>query len=395
MSVKSAATLAVGTEVTEGQIIDRNSAWISHKLVEAGVRVIEHRAVADDHIEIDRALRDLSSRVDLLFVTGGLGPTSDDFTRDVLAKTFSLPLEYHELSWQQIVEKLAARGIQTREIQKQQCYFPKGSRVLSNPAGTANGFSFEAPTDARSVRVYALPGPPSEIAAIWEEGLASEIQTFTPESEREKLVIFRCLGRGESDVAELTEEAIKGSGLKVGYRAHMPYVEVKLWYRAGDRAKIEIYLSRVESALSTWIVNRDDEDLADGFLDLVLRGQEIHVRDYATGGLFQERLSQRLRERKLVDRVLPLTIETHHSPIPDARIPDLARPGVRLITILPDEAKNLWRILVKNGDLAESELAVLPAYNYKISSERGRKFLVEKALQLLIGYKIAFSPVST
>ena len=383
MSVKSAATLAVGTEVTEGQIIDRNSAWISHKLVDVGVQVIEHRAVADDHVEIDRALRDLSARVDLLFVTGGLGPTSDDFTRDVLAKTFSLPLEYHEPSWQQVVAKLAARGINAREIQKQQCFFPKGSYVLSNPAGTANGFSFVTQASGRALKVYALPGPPSEIAAIWEEGLAVEMQALTPEREREKLVIFRCLGRGESDVAELTEEAIMGSGLKVGYRAHMPYVEVKLWYRSGDRARIEPYLTKVESALTPWIVNRDLEDVADDFLECVLRGQDVHVRDFATCGFFQERLSQRLRDRKLTDQVLPLTIETHHSPVPDARIPDPALPGVRLITLLPDEATNFWRILVKNGEGPESELAVQPAYNYKITSERGRKFLVEKALQLL------------
>jgi nicotinamide-nucleotide amidase len=383
MSVKSAATLAVGTEVTEGQIIDRNSAWISHKLVEVGVQVIEHRAVADDHVEIDRALRDLSTRVDLLFVTGGLGPTSDDFTRDVLSKTFSLPLEYHEPSWQQVVDKLAARGINAREIQKQQCFFPKGSRVLSNPAGTANGFSFKFEISGHPVEVYALPGPPSEIAAIWEMGLAAEMQALTPESEREKLVIFRCLGRGESDIAELAEEAIMGSGLKVGYRAHMPYVEVKLWYRSGDRARIEPYLLKVEAVLTPWIVNREQEDVADGFLESVLRGQDMHVRDFATAGFFQERLSQRLRDRKLMDQVLPLTIETHHSPVPDARIPDPMLPGVRLITLLPDEAKNFWRILVKNGEGPESELAVQPAYNYKITSERGRKFLVEKALQLL------------
>jgi len=89
-----AATLAVGTEVVDGQITDRNSGWISQMVSEAGVQVIEHRAVADDRQDISRALKELSERADLLFVTGGLGPTSDDFTRELISEVFNKPLEF-------------------------------------------------------------------------------------------------------------------------------------------------------------------------------------------------------------------------------------------------------------------------------------------------------------
>jgi nicotinamide-nucleotide amidase len=164
-----AATLAVGTEITDGQIVDRNSAWISKKLTDAGVDVVEHRAVADDRAEIERALRELSERVDVLFVTGGLGPTSDDFTREILAKFCGRELEFDDGSWKHIEQRFATRGLPAKPIQRQQCFYPKGSRVLKNNAGTANAFSFDHTEGARGVRVYAMPGPPVEIATVWDE----------------------------------------------------------------------------------------------------------------------------------------------------------------------------------------------------------------------------------
>ncbi|HVK61905.1 MAG TPA: molybdopterin-binding protein, partial [Bdellovibrionales bacterium] len=89
-----AATLAVGTELTDGQVLDRNSAWLSRKLAAAGLEVIEHRAVADDRKTISVALGEITRKVSHLFVTGGLGPTSDDFTREVLADYFGRPLKF-------------------------------------------------------------------------------------------------------------------------------------------------------------------------------------------------------------------------------------------------------------------------------------------------------------
>lgn len=365
-----AATLAVGTEVVDGQILDRNSAWISAKIVYAGIQVIEHRAVPDDRADIRRALKELGERVDLLFVTGGLGPTSDDFTRDLLAEFATQPLEFDPASWKHIEDTLSSRGIQAREIQKQQCYFPRGACVLKNPVGTANAFSFKA----GAVKVYALPGPPTEIAAIWDLNMLTEIEALIPPAERERLMILRCLGKGESDIAELTEAAIRGSGIRVGYRAHLPYVEVKLWYR--NRQEVEGVFSAVEAALKPWIVSRDDEDAADLLINPVVGGRSVQVWDFATGGVLQERILLRLRDRKLNEGRLPLQIVTAWG---SSIVPTIEGDFLKIEL---DAKQSGWVVTWKlNGKSGSLEVA--PAFKYKLESERARRYVTEKALLAL------------
>ena len=372
-----AATLAVGTEVTDGQILDRNSGWISQRLVDAGIEVIEHRAVADDRADITRALKELSERVDLLFVTGGLGPTSDDFTRDLISSVFERPLEYDEGSWQHVVDLLTPRGIQPREVQKQQCWFPKGAHVLENPAGTANAFYLDVKIGTKPLKVYALPGPPSEIAVVWEKHLAADIEAMTPLENREHLTIYRCLGKGESDIAELVEEAIKGSGLRVGYRAHLPYIEVKLWIH--DQAKAAPYLAKTQAALEQWIVNRDYEDATDSLFSTLNRGEHVEIIDAATGGILQERITAQIRETKQVETEFPLKIQTLWS----KKAPADPSKGQFLKIEVGDDEKS-WKVAFRTANGAQ-ELEVRPAFQYKVTTERGRRFITEKALLLFSG----------
>lgn len=368
------ATLAVGTEVTDGQIIDKNSAWISAAMVEAGAMVIEHRAVPDDRDEIRRALRELGTRVDHLFVTGGLGPTSDDFTRDLIAEVFGRPLEFDSRSWQHLSELLKSRGLEVREIQRQQCYFPQGSTVLTNPAGTANAFRFKHQyPGGHSLDLYALPGPPTEIAAVWELNLKAAFDKLTPPEARERLLILRCLGRGESQIAEIVEDVIKGSPIRIGYRAHVPYVEVKIWSRVSDYARVAPVIAALETRLAPWIVSRDKEDATDGLLALARQGM-IYVADAATAGGLAERITARVRELKL-DVPLNLRLETDFS----GSSPRLSHSEAYLL-IQKDSAANKWVLKMKIGQSPESTLEVTPPYNYKVDSERGRRFITEKAL---------------
>ena len=379
-----AATLAVGTEVTDGQILDRNSAWISEKLAKAGLEVVEHRAVPDDRAMIAVALGELASRVDYLFVTGGLGPTSDDFTREVLAGVFERPLALDEGAWRRVQEKLTARGVEPRPIQKQQCYFPQGSRLIDNPAGTAEGFAFEGALEGKEVRVYALPGPPSEVAAVWQGGIAREIEAAVPAEERETLVILRTLGKAESEVAELAEPHVAGSSLKVGYRAHMPYVEVKLWYRGSETAEALPIVGKIASELKTWLVNRDEEDVADPLIAVLGRGERIRIYDRATQGILQSRLFELIQAREPKGKSLDLVVQTEHR-LAGNPAPSAADEGFKgwIVELSGDETRRAWRITLKTPQGTLHELEAKPAYNYNLSSERGRRFVAEKSLQLL------------
>lgn len=376
MSRPRAATLAVGTEITDGQILDRNSAWISKKLIDAGLEMVEHRAVADDRAEIESALIDLFSRIDVLFVTGGLGPTSDDFTREVLAKAAGLELEFDAASWSHIEKRFASRGLEAKPIQRQQCYFPKGSRIMTNNAGTANAFSFSV----NEVRVFAMPGPPIEIATVWAEHLEDEIQNLTPVSAREEMHLVRTLGTGESVIAEAVEKVIEGSGLRVGYRAHLPYVEVKLWYAASEKMKARLVIDAVETSISRWIVSRGDEDFVDAILMPVQAGRSILVDDRATAGIVLERILERARGSKVDMSKGRLSVTSSLGagamPIPGDDF------DVR-IDIAEREASKSWHLSVKKKgqEVRELEVAATPLYNF--GTDRGRKYLTERVFQEL------------
>ena len=256
------ATLAVGTEVSDGQIVDRNSAWISSRLVEMGFVVVEHRVVPDDRELMALAMRELMARVDLLFLTGGLGPTSDDFTREVLCEVLNETLQFDEIAWTRVQKKIHSRGVSLTADHRRQCYFPRSAEVLLNSVGTADGFCLSK----NNLQIYVLPGPPSDIAAIWQEAVIERLHQQVSADDREVLLLWRTMGRGESEVAALVEpieekvnsifasqnllqSSRKGGagvpssdssldssrllrgreGWRVGYRAHAPYVEVKIW----------------------------------------------------------------------------------------------------------------------------------------------------------------------
>ena len=382
----SAATLAVGTEVTDGQILDRNSAWISHQLVGNGIEVVEHRAVADDRTAIARALSELSSRVDLLFVTGGLGPTSDDFTREVLASEFGLELEFDQPSWDHIVARFQSRGLEPRPMQKQQCYFPQSALVLQNPAGTANAFTFESNKFGRYIKLFVLPGPPVEIAAVWELHLQSRLSALIPVEDREELVLFRTLGLGEGLIAEKTEAAISGSGLRVGYRAHLPYVEVKLWVPVRDRARHEGTIEAVKEAISPWLVGQGDgHDAADALISVVRQGARVEVIDDATCGALQDRVVQRALETKkltpdgpghlrFVSRIVGVGSWDQDLWL------KASSDDVLWIEIAEDLSAQTWLLTVKKSNILVTKLEVKPTPLYNFGSERGRRYLVERVL---------------
>lgn len=368
------STLAVGTEVTDGQIVDRNSAMLSQLSVDLGFSVVEHRAVPDDRAMITLALKELGAKSDILFVTGGLGPTSDDFTRELIAEFIGSTLEFREESWQHVLDTLASRGVAARDAQKQQCYFPPQAIVYKNPAGTANAFGVVK----GQLKVFALPGPPIEIMAVWNSSLKSELENLVPENEREALNIWRCLGKGESDIAELAEPIVKAAGLRVGYRAHAPYVEVKVWSRATDSSQIiKETFKKLDSVLGPFIVNRNKEDLARDFLSAAVSAsfKDLKVSDFATAGLLSERLFTFVREGKIP---LELTVET------SSKSSSMAlSEGLQLI-VDANLAEQKWIVTLKSKSMQLVHSDVRPIYNHKVESERGRKYICEKALQIAL-----------
>jgi nicotinamide-nucleotide amidase len=283
-----ASIIGVGSELTSGQIIDRNSSWISQQLKAFGVLSSLHLVVPDDRALILKALDFAASHGDTIFVTGGLGPTSDDFTRDLISEWAGKPLEFHEPSWVHVCERLSSRSIQIRDIQKQQCFFPAGAEVLINPEGTANGFYLQA----RHKEIFVLPGPPSEIAAIWKQGIHSRIALATKGLDKHLTYSWDTLGLGESDIAHLTETALEGvTDAEKGYRVHLPYVEVKLSFLESQQGRMKGPMERLDQALREVTVARNGQQAAEIFVDKLQALQQIEILDAVSGKYLFNRLA--------------------------------------------------------------------------------------------------------
>ena len=298
-----ASILAIGTELTTGQILNKNASNLSQKLKKLGVNITAHLTVPDHRQIILDSLKYLETQLadnsDLLFVTGGLGPTSDDFTRDVLAEWSGIEMKFDQTSWDSVVERLTSRGFKVRDMQKQQCYFPVNAEILKNSEGTANGYRFVA----KNKIAYVLPGPPREIEAIWNSHIAGELSAKTKYLDRQITHAWDTIGVGESEVAFAVEEALKqrpadlDRNLEIGYRVHLPYVEVKLSYFSADREKWAPWIKKTEEVLQTITVARDFTDAMMQVCEKI-RALDFTFYDFVTNGYLHGRVATQLAQIK-------------------------------------------------------------------------------------------------
>jgi nicotinamide-nucleotide amidase len=280
------SALGIGTELTDGQILNRNGQWISQQMKSLGVSTTSHLVVPDEKNLMLQALQFCAEHSDVIFVTGGLGPTSDDFTRDVVAQWCGLKLIWDEKSWQHIQDRLIPRGIAVKEIQRQQCYFPEHSKVLTNRVGTANAFQFQH----QGKEIYVLPGPPKEIEAIWQDFIEPEMKLKTQHLDPVITHSWDTMGLGESDVADLVEAALKNAPVEIGYRVHMPFVEVKITYPRSQEAQAQTWKKSLEKAIGSITILRDGTDAAQSVAEKLIAFPNILVCDSLPGSFLMTRM---------------------------------------------------------------------------------------------------------
>lgn len=224
-----AAVLCIGTEITDGEILNKNAKWLSEKLSEFHLRVQLHLAIPDERNLIFNAIDWALQSAHFVFITGGLGPTSDDFTREVVSDFFKKPLFFDQEVYNHLEEKFQKKGRRLIEGHKNQCYFPEGSHLLKNPVGTADGFWFSTDSSSNDQKyIFVLPGPPREIDGIWDPYLIQVLKGFHF-PQRFVLIKWKLEGLPESEIAERTEKIFENLGCTLGYRASKPNVYVKLW----------------------------------------------------------------------------------------------------------------------------------------------------------------------
>lgn len=362
-----ASILAIGTELTTGQIINKNAASISEKLKTFGIVTDTHLTVPDNKQIILNSLGLLEASGDLLFVTGGLGPTSDDFTRDVLAEWSGLKMHFDEDTWNYINERLTSRGFPVHEMQRQQCYFPEGAAILKNSEGTAHAFRFRC----REKTVYVLPGPPREIEAVWKAHIHQELENLTKNLSKIITRSWDNIGVGESDVALKVEEILKSRPLQnfceIGYRVHLPYVEVKLSFQDTDSELFLPFVKKIDEMLSPVCVARDFFDIAEA-VTKTIKKLDFTFYDFVSNGFMHSRLSPYLKG------VLNWSFKQSDQ----APSVDLFDHEDNFIALLPFEENQCILIFSFNGQRHQKTL-VAPMKSPQMG-ERRRQFFAEMAL---------------
>lgn len=308
--------LAIGTELTTGQINNGNARWIAQKFQAMGIPTSLQICVPDERKLITDALDFLATRCDLILTSGGLGPTSDDFTREVIATWAGVQLTFSEAALTEISAKLASRGIPLRDGHRKECYFPQGAIALSNRFGTAPAFILEqskvsTTSNWRKLKareVVVLPGPPKEIAGIWEDHLEPRYQLWAKSHDGVVTLSWDTIGRPESEIAEtvvacLAKLAPLPSGAELGYRVHLPYIEVKVSLRQSQVQSFSHHIDALDQALAENLVNKNGRDSISDFIEALKLETQVWIMDEATQGALWSRLSAGAKPLLLENRV--------------------------------------------------------------------------------------------
>ncbi len=366
-----ASIIAVGTEITTGEVINTNAAWLSERLDSIGVKVVQHLAVADDRESIQTALDYAQTLGDFIFVTGGLGPTSDDFTREVISKWTGKPLVFDDTAWSFLIDLLMQRGLSVRENHKQECFFPKHAILLKNVIGTANGFL----TEKGTTQVFVLPGPPREIQAMWEPEVVPRLNNYSIQ-KTEELHIWNCLGAPESEVAETVERVLEGSGLAVGYRANIPYVKVKIWTQKGSSD--EVWLHKVDEALSQWLVGKGKTDPIENWLRSLVGFGSVLIFDSVTHGRLASRIETfRDSGAALITPFPPIELISHLSG--DRAFRDVSDEKADCILKIEAVSDQEFEVQLLANKIDKSERKTLP-HRLSLKVKRGRLYATEEAI---------------
>ena len=257
-----AEILGVGTEILLGQICNENAAWMSERLAEIGVDVLHHQAVGDNEGRIADALRIALSRADVVLVTGGLGPTQDDITREGTAAALGRRLVRSPDIERFLREKFGRLGRDMPESNLRQADVPEGARYILPDRGTAPGLAVE--TDDGK-RLYAIPGVPVEMREMMSGTILPELAGWAAEAAIVSRIV-RVTGVAEAKVGELLDDLFRGSANPtVAYLAGGGEVRVRLTAKAATKAEAESVLrplaEEVEGRLRPYVFSTDDEDL--------------------------------------------------------------------------------------------------------------------------------------
>jgi nicotinamide-nucleotide amidase len=300
-------TLAVGTELLLGDIVNGNAAWLGRELAAHGFDVVAGAAVGDNIDRIADAIRDALARSDALIITGGLGPTQDDLTRDAMALVAGVGLARDQAIVAALEQRARGLGRDLPERNLRQADVPVGAAVLDNDRGTAPGLQMDVTDHGGTGVVYALPGVPHEMTAMFTAQVIPDLIRRAGRGAAIVSRVLRTIGLWESAIAELLGDLDAGLGAErasdpstptLAYLAGSGEVRVRITAKADSaedaRARIAPVEHMIRTVLGPAVYGADDETI-DSVVHTILqeRGETVAVAESLTGGLLAARLTAR------------------------------------------------------------------------------------------------------
>jgi nicotinamide-nucleotide amidase len=283
--------LNTGTELLLGDVQDAHLAFIAREILPLGLRIDERRTVPDSEA-IRQTLAELLPRCEILFVTGGLGPTSDDITREMVANLLGLELRKSPALLASLRQRLRVRGIKWSPGIARQADVHAGAEVLPNQNGSAPGLYLRANINLpiQSPHLFLLPGPPRELQPMFRAFVAPILRSIVPASDLVERRLYKIANKGESLVEEaIGDRVLAIPGIELGYCARPGEVDVRI---VGKSKAIEQADAVIRSTLGSSIFSAADETLEEVIVNLLARrNQTLAVAESCTGGLLANRIT--------------------------------------------------------------------------------------------------------
>lgn len=287
-----AEIIATGSELLTGGVTDTNSLFLAEELLDIGIETAFKTVVGDNDKDMAEALRGAVARVDVVLVTGGIGPTEDDMTRKAVARVLKKRLVLSDDALKAVKSVFSARGREYPGANDRQALIPSGARLLSNPVGVAPGFYFKE--EGRFVAV--MPGVPAEMRAMFREGLRPVLNEHFGGKAVIRRKVLHTSGLSESKINELIQDILKQKRPAMGLTAKETGVDIRIVARESSGARSRTVVERAEAEirkkLGDAVYGVDGQGLEE-IVGALLRQRKftISVAESCTGGLIGGRLT--------------------------------------------------------------------------------------------------------
>jgi len=278
--------LNTGTELLFGDTVNTHVSYFGRQLFPLGLR-IQRQLTVPDGDAIREAILESAPRCDIVLVTGGLGPTTDDITKEIVAELTDRPLQYNEPIFAEIRERFEKQGLIPTYRVSRQAYVPEGATILANDFGTAPGFYL--PTRDSIPHLFLFPGPPRELRPMFEQYTLPILRALAGTHDLEAKV-FRTTGIAESVIEDqISERLLAIKGLELGYCARMGNVDIRV---IGTRSVVEAAEQIIQSALEPQLVTTEEKELEEIVVQRLIAHQAtVAVAESCTGGLLANRIT--------------------------------------------------------------------------------------------------------